>query len=60
VAEPTAHVVFHLVPADGPNRLLDRGLITKRDGHPPVICHDVDSTARSPVVVQRHIQRQMV
>ena len=60
VTEPTAHVVFHLVLANGPNRLLDVGLIAERDGHPPVICHDADSTARPPVVAQRYVQHQMV
>jgi hypothetical protein len=34
--------------ANGLNRLLDVGLIAERDGYPPVICHDADSTARLP------------
>jgi len=31
--------------ANGLNRPLDVGLIAERDGHPPVICHNADSTA---------------
>jgi hypothetical protein len=42
--------------ANGPNRPLDVGLIAERDGHPPVICHDADSTAPPPVVPRRQVQ----
>jgi hypothetical protein len=34
--------------ANGLNRPLDVGLIAERDGHPPVICHNADSTAPPP------------
>jgi hypothetical protein len=42
--------------ANGPDRLLDVGLIAERDGHPPVICHDADSTAPPPVGSRRQVQ----
>jgi len=40
VAEPTAHVVLHLVLAQGLQRPPDMPLIVKRDRYPPVVvCH---------------------
>ncbi|MFY9649610.1 hypothetical protein, partial [Trebonia sp.] len=56
VSQPAEHIAFHLMLANGLNRPLNVGLIAERDGHPPVICHNADSTASPPVVLRRQVQ----